>query len=58
MEIVKTHISNIRAGDTIIFRGKQTTVCKNNITYSSFMGVSIFGDTYNLGCKLVEKVIF
>ena len=51
------HISTIKAGDTIIHNGEVKTVSGNNIKYCSFMGVSLFGDSYNLGHKLVTKII-
>jgi len=54
----KVHISQIRAGDTIKENrdNEFKTVCFNNIKYDSFMGVSIFGDTYKLGYQLVERI--
>jgi hypothetical protein len=51
------HISTIKAGDTIIHNGEVKTVSGNNIKYSSFMGVSLFGDSYHSGHKLVTKII-
>lgn len=57
-KIVKTHISNIRTGNTTIHNGKEMTVCKKDIKQDSFMGVSIFGDCYHSGHKLVEQVLF
>jgi len=50
-----THITNIKAGDTVIHNGQEKTVCKNDIT-SGFMGVCLFGDSYRLGSKLVEVI--
>ena len=52
----KVHISNIRAGDTIMFEDKMTTVSNSNIKYCSFMGITLFGDSYNLGYKLVTRI--
>lgn len=52
----KVHISKIRAGDTILHNGVMTTVSGNNISFSSFMGKSLFGDTYSLGYKLVTRI--
>lgn len=54
---VKVHISEIKSGDTILHEGKMQTVCNSNIKHG-FMGISIFGDSYNLGNKLVTKIIF
>jgi len=58
MTTTKVHISQIVNGDTIEHLGKFVTVNSHNIKRDSFMGVSIFGDSYNLGYKLVTKVNF
>ena len=52
------HISQVRPGDAIIHNGELVTVATNNIKYSKFMGVTIFGDSYNLGYKLVTVSSF
>ena len=52
------HISTIKAGDTIIHNGKESTVCKNDIKTGGFMGTSVFGDSYRSGTKLVEVVLY
>lgn len=57
-DIVKTHVSAIRAGDTVLIRGIMKTVCGKDLTRSNFMGHALFGDTYNLGQKPVLKVRF
>jgi len=49
MKTEKRHISRIRSGDTIFHKGKDRTVCKKDIKYDDFMGISIFGDCYRLG---------
>jgi hypothetical protein len=54
--IEEVHISRISHGDTIIHNGVLTTVTNRNIKYSEFMGISIFGDCYHLGYKLVKRV--
>jgi hypothetical protein len=51
------HISRIRSGDTIEHNGKIMTVCNNDFSYSELMGVSIFGDCYQLGNKLVKRIL-
>jgi hypothetical protein len=56
-DVVKTHIENIIPGDTIVHEGELKTVCKKNITFSSFMGRSLFGDCYHSGHKPVKKAI-
>ena len=57
-KIIKVHKNDIKAGDTILHDDNIKTVTSTNIKYSEFMGTSIFGDSYNLGYKLVKKVIF
>lgn len=54
----QVHIDTVRVGDVIIHEGKERTVNRNNIKYNSFMGVSIFGDTYQLGRKPVHKLFW
>lgn len=56
--IEHVHISTITAGDTIMYKGEMKTVCKNNIKYDPFMGITIFGDNFKCGHTKVEKVIF
>ena len=51
------HISQISVGDTIEHEGKLRTVSGNNIKRDSFMGRTLFGDSYNLGNKPVNKVV-
>ena len=58
METKFVHISTIKAGDTIIHNGKESTVCKKDITIGGFMGTSVFGDSYRSGTKLVEAVLY
>lgn len=58
MTIKQVHISTIVNGDTIICRdGIIRTVGRNNIKRDSFMGVTLFGDSYNLGTILVDKIL-
>lgn len=55
---IQTHISNIKPFDTILHTdGLIRTVSNSNIKQDKFMGVSLFGDSYNLGYKLVTKII-
>ena len=56
-EIVKTHVCDIKPGDTILFHGELKTVGKSNIKRDKFMGTSIFGDCYMGGRKLVKKAV-
>lgn len=50
------HISQIKAGDTILFNGVATTVCGKDIKYCSFMGITLFGSNYKSGTELVQRM--
>ena len=52
----KVHISRVRSGDTIVHDGVLSTVTSTNISWSSFTGRTLFGDSYRLGRKLVTRV--
>ncbi len=54
----KVHISEIKSGDAIFHKGAVRTVCNRTIKNCSFMGKTLFGDSYSLGYKLVIRVIF
>jgi len=56
--IEDTHISQIRVGDTVEHNGEIKTISGTNIKRCSFMGTSIFGDSYRIGRIPVKKVIF
>lgn len=56
VDIEKVHISLIRASDTVFHEGKVRTVCKGNLKNDSFMGPTLFGDSYNLGRKPVYRL--
>lgn len=51
------HISQIKTGDTIEHEGQLRTVNANHIKRDSFMGLTLFGDSYKLGTKAVNKVV-
>ena len=56
-DIENIHISRIRIGDTIQHTdGTIKTVGKNNIKSSTFMGITLFGDSYRLGTLLVKRL--
>ena len=56
--IILIHKDRIVAGDIIVCPdGKERTVCKSDIRYSELMGVTIFGDSYHAGHRLVPKRI-
>lgn len=54
--IEHVQISTIKAGDTVMHRGVLKTVCRNNLGMDSFMGITLFGDCYKMGRKLVQRV--
>jgi len=57
MTIAYIHKDRIVSGDVIVCPdGKERTVCQSNIRYNSLMGVTIFGDSYHGGHKLVKVV--
>lgn len=58
MSSKKVHISEIKSGDAIIHNGELVTVSSSDIRYCKFMGVTIRGDSYNLGYKMVTKVYY
>jgi len=57
VKIESVHISRISIGDTIEHEGKITTISGNNIKINTFMGTTLFGDSYNFGNKAVNKVV-
>lgn len=56
--LVDTHIDYIKAGDTVFYEGKMKTVCQKNIKMCSFMGKTLFGDSYCSGREPVKLVKF
>jgi hypothetical protein len=56
MKTIPTHINKINPGDLVFHNGQVRTVSKSNIKNDSFMGKTIFGDSYHLGYKPVMKV--
>lgn len=54
---VNVHVSTIKHGDTIVcLDGLIRTIGRKNIS-KGFMGTSLYGDSYNLGTKLVTKIL-
>ena len=54
--VVMTHISPIRAGDTVEVNGHLKTVCPKDIQ-KGFMGSTLWGDSYRLGMLPVRLAI-
>lgn len=52
----KIHISEARQGDTILHNGELKTLTNSYIKRCPFMGVSIWGDSYQCGNKPVIRV--
>ena len=50
------HISTIRIGDTVEIDGELKTVGKSNVKQDSFIGVTLFGDSFRSGSVQVKKV--
>jgi hypothetical protein len=56
--IKEVHISEIKSGDTILHvDGHIRTVSSSNIK-RGFSGITLFGDPYIMGRKLVKKIIY
>ncbi|EIK2434374.1 hypothetical protein LJZ24_004659 [Escherichia coli] len=56
--IEKRHINDIKPGDTVLRDGELLTVTARDIKHDSFMGRTLFGDSYNLGYNLVTVAVF
>lgn len=56
MKTKLVHKSEIKIGDTVVHNGELRTVGKESITKDEFMGLLLFGDSYRMGCKMVELV--
>ena len=55
MNTTPTHISLIRAGDTVTVNGQTKTVCRADLK-TGFMGLTLWGDSYKLGAIPVQRV--
>lgn len=58
MIIKECSISDVKVGDTVIHHGVVKTVCKRSFSENNFVGVMIWGDSYNLGRTPVKIVIY
>ena len=58
MKITEVHISEIKVGDTVVHHGQLKTVCRRAFGYNSFHGILLWGDSYNSGHILVQRVTF
>lgn len=57
MKTKEVDIFSIKHGDTIVHNGNVVTVTAKDIRRDSFMGITLFGDSYSLGRKPVVKVV-
>ena len=56
--VEEVHISQIRVGDIILHNNGETeTVCRKHLKRDSFMGHTLFGNSYKLGRTLVKRLI-
>ena len=53
----EVHISRIHAGDTVFHAGKVRTVCRSDLKSDDFMGPTLFGDSYLLGRRPVQRLV-
>ena len=51
---MKVHIKEVKVGDVVFHNGKWRTVGKKDIKEDAFMGRTLFGDSYQLGYKLLQ----
>ena len=58
MKTEKVHISKITVGDTVMHNGQMRTVCRRTFNCNDFVGQMMWGDSYNMGKILVERIIF
>ena len=56
MQTTTKHISDIRKGDIVLHNGVVMTVSGTDIHRNTFMGTTIFGDSYHSGNKKVIVV--
>jgi hypothetical protein len=50
-----THIQDLRQGDLVIVDGEQRTIGRDALKRDSFTGLTLWGDSYRLGTRLVPK---
>ena len=57
-DIEEVNKEKIKGGGTILLDdGVTKTICRQDIVFDSFVGRCICGDSYNLGRKLVKRVL-
>lgn len=53
-----TAICDIKIGDTVLVYGRLMIVGRYDIVHDSFMGTTIFGDSYHINRKIIKCKIF
>ena len=53
----RVHINQIRVGDTVEHNGTLSTVCSHDLKHDRFIGVTLYGDSYQLGAKAVRRAV-
>ena len=56
MKTKMIHKSEVKIGDTVIHNGELRTVGKETFGGDEFMGLTLWGDSYRCGYKMVELV--
>lgn len=51
------HISKIRVGDVVNHKGEFKTVTRSNLGSNTFLGDTLFGDSFKGGKELVTRII-
>lgn len=51
------HVDNLKVGDTVEHNGEAKTVGPGDLKRGTFMGTTLFGDSYRLGTLPVKKVV-
>ena len=57
LPLEKVHITLIRVGDTVFYRGHARTISGTTLSHIAGMGPALWGDTYKLGTEPVLRVI-
>lgn len=56
--VTDKHINEIKIGDSVLHNGTIKTVGRQNIKQCSFMGRTLWGDSYHIGYKPVKTIKF
>lgn len=56
-DVVETHVSDIKHGDTIIENGELVTISRSYIKRDPLIGTTIRGNSYHGGRKSVLKAV-